>query len=100
VPPLLAPFAPQGALVGAVSQIGTGFAIPYATATVQLPDGSDVRQAPADSLGGFAILLAPGTYRVRVQAMAHRFEDREVQVRSAAAETLRVALRYAVCRGY
>jgi hypothetical protein len=86
--------------VGAVSQFGTGFAIPYATATITYPDGSVVRQGSADSLGGFAFLLAPGTYRVRARAIAHRFEDREVHVTAAAAETLRVALRYAVCHGY
>ena len=102
IPTLPAPQAPLGAVVGAVSEAGTGLALAYATIDLarldSLPSG---RLLSADSLGGFAIDgLAPGTYSLRVRSFNHRFRLHELHISPAVLETLTVALPYYQCTGY
>ena len=69
IPSLAAPRAPFGAVVGAVSEVGTGLALPYATIDLARSDSAPPgRLLAADSLGGFALDTIPsGTYRLRVR---------------------------------
>ena len=102
IPSLAAPRAPFGAVVGAVSEVGTGLALPYATIDLARSDSAPPgRLLAADSLGGFALDTIPsGTYRLRVRSFDHRFNVRELRIAPATVETLVVALSYFQCTGY
>jgi len=102
VPAVALPTPPFGTLVGAVSEAGTSWALPYATIDLTRLDGpAKARLLAADSVGGFALeALEPGTYRFRVRSFDHRFNAQDLRVRSAVVETLLVVLRYFRCTGY
>ena len=90
-----------GIVVGAVSERGSGNALPFAMIDVR-PDTAETWGVGslADSLGGFTLWLSPGSYQLRTVAIAHRFPISHVTVQAAATETVRVSLRYYVCVGY
>lgn len=59
------------------------------------------REVPTDTVGGFVLgPVSPGTYILRVRAMAHRADERPVILRAGAADTVYVQMRYFRCVGY
>lgn len=101
IPTLSAAATGFGAIVGAVSESGTGLALPHATIDIARLDGPpDPRLFAADSLGGFVLdTLSVGTYRLRVRWFDHRFHLRELRVTAGSVDTVLVALSYYRCVG-
>jgi len=58
-------------------------------------------ECDTDPRGGFAVdSLMPGTYHIRARAFNHRLATRDVRVRAARVDTVRIALQYYSCVGY
>ena len=98
----MAPATRFGAIVGAVSERGTGLALPHATIDIARLDGPPAaRLLAADSLGGFVLdTLSVGTYRLRVRWFDHRFQLQELRITAGRVDTVLVALSYYRCVGY
>jgi hypothetical protein len=94
-----------GAVVGTVTDARSGQPLWHGDASLapRQAGGTDhgLARVSVDSLGGFVLLaVPPGAYTLRVRALHYKYEERPVVVQAGAVDTVRVALRYYVCRGY
>jgi hypothetical protein len=88
-------------VVGSVAQDGTELALKGATIQVRGDSSESWAQSTvADSLGGFMLLLPPGSYELRARVIGHRAGTSRVQLKSGTVDTVRLALSFYVCHGY
>lgn len=101
--PHVAGDADHGAVVGILVEAGTGQPPSYGDASLRPlgATGPTIGPVRADTLGGFALEhVPPGAYTLRLRAFNHQYQERHIEARAGAVDTVRAELRYYVCLGY
>jgi hypothetical protein len=93
-----------GAIIGVVSELETGDALPSSgVALVSLATGTGHSQSEraSDANGGFAFdSVVPGAYEVRVRSMGHTHKEVTISVEANQLDTVRMRLPAYRCYGY
>ena len=103
--PSVAPRSDRAAIVGTVSEAGTGrpleSAISLRSDSAASGSPTAARTSYTDSLGGFTLLsVSPGAYTIHFQSLGHVMAERHLVVRMGATDTVLAELQFFTCIGY